>query len=161
MVHDKKCRIVLDLYQSTGIIVFRRHIMDEYSIGQLAKAVGVNIETLRYYERQKLIPIPPRNQSGHRVYPKKILKRLNFIKQAQRLGFTLKEIHELLTLRVEPGTTCKDVRTRVEAKIEDVDHRMAELVRMKDALTRLSSRCTGQGPVDDCPILEALEDKDV
>jgi MerR family mercuric resistance operon transcriptional regulator len=130
--------------------------MKPLTIGQLAKRVNVNIETIRYYERRGLLPAPPRNQSGHRQYSDEAVQRTDFIKRAQSLGFSLNEISELLTLRVEPGKTCGDVKARVEAKRADVEKRIAELKRMREALARLSKRCTGRGPVSRCPILEEL-----
>jgi len=126
------------------------------TIGQLAKRVNVNIETIRYYERRGLLPAPPRNESGHRQYSDEAVQRTDFIKRAQSLGFSLNEISELLTLRVEPGKTCSDVKARVEAKMADVENRIVELIRMREALERLSKRCTGSGPVSRCPILEEL-----
>ncbi|MHC4104657.1 MAG: MerR family transcriptional regulator [Planctomycetota bacterium] len=130
--------------------------MKRLSIGQLAKQVHVNIETIRYYERRGLLPAPPRNESGHRQYSDEAVQRTDFIKRAQSLGFSLNEISELLTLRVEPGKTCGDVKVRVEAKMADVEKRIAELMRMREALVRLSKRCTGSGPISRCPILEEL-----
>jgi MerR family mercuric resistance operon transcriptional regulator len=84
------------------------------------------------------------------------VKRTEFIKRCQVLGFSLKEISELLTLRVEPGTTCGDVKTRVETKIVDVEKRIEDLERIREALLRMSSKCIGRGPVGQCPILEEL-----
>jgi len=84
------------------------------------------------------------------------LKRVEFIKRSQALGFSLKEIADLLSLRVEPGTTCGDIKARVEAKIIDIEQRITDLEKMKAALLRMSGKCVDQGPVGQCPILEAL-----
>jgi MerR family copper efflux transcriptional regulator len=130
--------------------------MEKLTIGQLAKKANVNLETIRYYERRGLIPEPPRNKSGHREYSIEEVKRTEFIKRSQALGFSLKEISELLSLRVEPGRTCGDVKARIEAKIEDIEKRIMDLEQIGKALSRLSSRCTGKGPVGQCPILEEL-----
>lgn len=130
--------------------------MEELTIGQLAKKANVNLETIRYYERQGLIPEPPRSKSGYRLYSWDAVVRTQFIKRAQALGFSLKEISELLSLRVEPGTTCGEVKGRVQVKIEDVEKRIADLEKMRAALIRLSKRCTGAGPVSKYPILEEL-----
>jgi MerR family mercuric resistance operon transcriptional regulator len=130
--------------------------MEKLTVGQLAKKANVNLETIRYYERRGLIPEPPRSQSGYRQYSADDLQRTKFIKRAQALGFTLKEISELLSLRVEPGTSCREVKARVQAKIVDVEKRIADLERMQAALLRLSNRCAGRGPVSKCPILEEL-----
>ena len=132
--------------------------MEKLTIGQLAKKANVNLETIRYYERRGLIPEPPRSESGYPQYSADDLQRTQFIKRAQALGFTLKEILELLSLRVGPDTSCKEVKTRVQAKIKDVEKRIVDLEEMRTALLRLSQRCTGAGPVNKCPILEELKD---
>ena len=123
---------------------------------QLAKEASVNQETIRYYERRGLIPKPPRNASGYRQYSLEDIARTKFIKRAQALGFSLKEISEILSLRMEPGTTCGDIKAKVEAKIEDVEQKIEDLQQMRQALLILVSKCTGKGPVGLCPILEML-----
>ncbi len=130
--------------------------MESLTIGKLAKRAGVNIETIRYYERRGLILEPPRNKSGHREYSPDAVKRTEFIKRSQALGFSLKEILEHLSFRVEPGTTCGDVKARVETKIVDIEKRIVDLDRIREALLRLSNRCTELGPVGQCPVLEEL-----
>lgn len=130
--------------------------MEKLTIGQLAKKVNVNLETIRYYERRGLIPEPPRNGSGFREYTQEAVDRTNFIKRLQVLGFSLKEILEILSLRVEPGRTCNDVKVRVEAKVEDIEKKIVDLKQVKKALLGLSSECTGKGPIGQCPILEKL-----
>ena len=130
--------------------------MEKMTIGQLAKNANVNRETIRYYERRGLIPEPPRNKSGHREYSLEEVRRTEFIKRCQALGFSLKEISELLSLRVEPGTTCGDVKARVEIKIADVEKRIETLENIRAALLNMSSKCMGKGPVGQCPILEEL-----
>ncbi len=133
--------------------------MQNMTIGQLAKQANVNLETIRYYERRGLIPEPPRSESGYRQYSADDLQRTQFIKRAQALGFTLQEILELLSLRVEPGTSCKEVKGRVQAKIMDVEKRISDLEQMRAALLRLSKRCMGRGPVNKCPILDELNNR--
>jgi MerR family mercuric resistance operon transcriptional regulator len=130
---------------------------DGLTIGQVARQASVNVETLRYYERRGLIPAPPRRASGYRQYPARTVARIRFIKRAQELGFSLREISGLLALRVDPGTTCADVRTRAEAKIAEIEEKIRDLRRMRMALERLASACRGKGPTSDCPILEELE----
>jgi MerR family transcriptional regulator, copper efflux regulator len=130
--------------------------MEKLTIGQLAKKADVNLETIRYYERRGLIPEPSRNKRGHREYSLEEVKRTKFIKRSQALGFSLREISELLSLRLEPGTTCADVKARVETKIENIEIKISDLEQIRKALSRLSNRCTGQGPVGHCPILEEL-----
>ena len=131
--------------------------MEKLTIGQLAKKANVNLETIRYYERRGLVPEPPRNKSGYRQYSLEALNRTRFIKRTQALGFSLKEIDELLSLRIEPDTTCGDVKARVEAKITDIDEKIADLEQMREALLKMATQCTSKGPIGKCPILEALD----
>ncbi len=130
--------------------------MEKFTIGKLAKKANVNLETIRYYERRGLLPEPPRNKSGHRQYSMEEVKRTQFIKRCQALGFSLKEISELLSLKVKPGTTCGDIKARAETKIADVEKRIVDLEKIREALLRMSSKCIGKGPVGQCPILEEL-----
>lgn len=132
--------------------------MDGLKIGQLAKLARVSIDTVRYYERRGLMPTPPRSDSGYRLYSEEDARRLRFIKRAQELGFSLKEVLDLLTLRVDSRTTCRDVKERVDAKVVAVDEKIEELVAFRRALTRLSVACDGDAvPAEECPILEALD----
>lgn len=131
--------------------------MQTFTIGQLARKANVNIETIRFYERRGLLPEPPRNKSGHRQYSIKDLKRTEFIKCTQSLGFSLKEISDLLSLRAESGKTCGDVKLSVRAKLIDIDEKIERLQRMKEVLQRLETICPGKGPLNECPILETLE----
>ena len=131
--------------------------MENLTIGQLAKKADVNIETVRYYERRGLIPEPPRKESGYRQYSDEMVKRILFIKHAKELGFSLKEINELLTLKLDARTSCSEVKNRAEAKITDIEGKIKTLQRMKKALVKLTKACGGIGPAKECPILEALE----
>ena len=131
--------------------------MNNLFIGKLANAAGVNIQTIRYYERIGLIEQPQRKESGYRQYGKSDIQKIKFIKRAQELGFTLKEIQDLLTLKVDPDTTCANVRERAEKKLTDIEQKLSELIRIKKALEKLTALCVGKGPTGDCPILEALE----
>ncbi len=131
--------------------------METLTTGQLAKQANVNLETIRYYERRGLLPEPPRNDSGHRRYPLDALRRTDFIKRTQSLGFSLKEISDLLSLKVGTGTTCADVKIHVEAKIKDVQEKIADLKEIEQALRRLADKCSGKGPIGQCPILEGLD----
>ena len=130
--------------------------MDNLSIGELAKKAGVNIETIRYYERRGLIADPPRNKSGHRQYSEEAVKRTEFIKKCQALGFSLNEIQEILELRITPESTCAEMKSRVSEKLADVDQKINEIAHIRDALGRLLKKCTGKGPIGKCPILEEL-----
>lgn len=131
--------------------------MESLSIGQLAKAAQINAETVRYYEREGLLPRPARRASGYRHYPPATVARLQFIKRSKELGFSLKEIAELLALRVDPHTCCADVKHRAEAKLADIERKLADLRRMRRALTQLVHDCRGEGPSSACPILDSLE----
>ncbi len=131
--------------------------MKPLTIGQLARNAAVGVETVRFYERKGLLEEPDRRPSGYRQYDEAVVDRLRFIRRAKELGFTLNEIKELLSLRIDPATTCADVRQRAETKIVDIEDKMRSLRRMKKALLKLTESCSGRGPVDDCPILEALD----
>jgi MerR family mercuric resistance operon transcriptional regulator len=134
--------------------------MNSLTIGHLAREVGVNLETVRYYERRGLLPKPPRSASGYRLFPTDAARRLRFIRRAQELGFSLKEIRELLSLRVSRTTTSRDIRARAEAKIGDIDAKIRSLGSMKKALRKLTSACERCVPVTECPILESLDSED-
>lgn len=131
--------------------------MDNLTTGELARRAGVNVETLRFYERKGLLPEPPRRESGYREYPPGSVRLIRFIKRAQEVGFSLGEVRELLALRVEPGTSCVEVRRRAEQKIVDVKQKIADLKQIERALTTLAATCSGRGPVSECPILESLD----
>ncbi len=131
--------------------------MRRLTIGQLAREAGVNVQTVRYYERRGLLAEPPRRESGYREYPESDVARLGFIRRAQGLGFTLAEIDDLLSLRVDPRTTSSDVHRRVAEKLADVEAKLADLQRIHAALRELAAACRAHGPVGDCPFLEALE----
>ena len=131
--------------------------MRSLTISRVAREGGVNLETIRYYERAGLLPKPPRTAAGYRLFPKETSRRLRFIKRAQELGFSLKEIRELLSLRTKPSTKRADIRVLTEAKITDIDQKIRTLEAMKKSLQRLTERCTGRGSVAACPIIESLD----
>jgi MerR family mercuric resistance operon transcriptional regulator len=131
--------------------------MESLTIGMLAKKAGVNIETIRYYERRGLIPRPPRKDSGYRQYSDDMAIRIQFIRHAKDLGFSLNEIAELLSIKMDPNTPCSRVKKKAEIKIIDIEGKIKSLQRMKKALINLTNACSGRGPVSECPILEALE----
>lgn len=134
--------------------------MESLTIGKVARLAEVGVETIRFYEREGLIKEPPRKESGYRKYPVETVQRLRFIKRAKELGFTLKEIKELLALRIEPETTCEDIRNRAEAKIGDIEEKIRTLRRMRVALAKLTLACRGRGPTSECPVLEALDEEE-
>jgi MerR family copper efflux transcriptional regulator len=131
--------------------------MEGLTIGQLAREAGVNSETIRFYERRGLIPKPPRPASGYRRYPPETVRRIRFIRHAKELGFSLGEISELLSLRLDPETTCIEVKRRAEDKLRDIERKIQALQGMRGVLAELAGVCKGRGPLSDCPILEALD----
>ncbi len=128
-------------------------------ISIVAKWARVGVETVRFYEREGLIAQPPKPANGgFRSYPSEIVRRIRFIRQAQGLGFSLKEIDELLSLKADPATDCGEVRSRAQAKLEEVNRKIARLNAIQSALQDLILACPGQGlAVRCCSILEALE----
>jgi MerR family copper efflux transcriptional regulator len=132
--------------------------MDALGIGQLAKRGGVGIDTVRYYERNGLLAPRTRLVSGYRRYGDVELARLRFIRRAQGLGFTLKEIKELLALSAQRDVG--RVKRSAQTKLLDVEARIAALERMRDGLAKLIAACPGHGRAADCPILRALTDED-
>lgn len=127
------------------------------TIGQLARQAGVGVETVRFYERKGLIDEPPRPVSGYRQYSSDVVTRIQFIKRAKALDFSLKEIRELLILRADPKTTPTDIKRRTEAKIADIERKIEDLLRMKQALVKVAGLCSEDGPLSACPILDALD----
>lgn len=127
------------------------------TIGQVAQKTGLGIETIRFYERKGLIDEPARKQSGYRQYDIDIVDRLVFIQQAKTLGFSLAEINELLSLKLTPGSTSREIRNIAEAKLADIEDKIKKLKRMQNTLKKLVNECTGHGPVSECPILEAFD----
>jgi Hg(II)-responsive transcriptional regulator len=133
--------------------------VEALTISRLARLGGVNLETIRYYEREGLLQKPPRTAAGYRLFPRETARRLHFIKGAQELGFSLGEIRELLALRVKPGTNREHIRARAEAKITDIEEKIRVLRAMKRALQKMTERCDGCGPLSECPILESLDEE--
>lgn len=127
------------------------------NIGQVAERTGLTVETVRFYEKKTLINEPQRSQAGYRQYPPETVKRVQFIQNAKDVGFTLKDIRELLALTRNPDTSCGDIKQRAMQKIEEVDHKIRELQRIHDALGRMITKCDGRGDLSECPILEELE----
>lgn len=130
------------------------------TIGEVARSVGIGVETIRFYERKGLIHEPPRRTSGYRQYEAGAVRRLRFIRRAKELGFTLAEIKGLLDLRAGPETHCEDIRLELEAKVVDIEKRIADLHHMKRALRDFSRTCESSDPLGECPILIALERTD-
>ncbi len=125
-------------------------------IGEVAKAAGVGIDAVRFYEREGLIPEPARRPSGYRMYSPDVVLSLRFIRRAKELGFSLKEISELLSLETSAEATAADVRQVAEAKLADIEERIRALQRMRRALRKATESCTGQGSTSGCSILQTL-----
>jgi MerR family transcriptional regulator, copper efflux regulator len=150
----------LTLEYGTGLIMETdggSQAMKPLTIGQVAHRSGVGIETVRFYEREGLLAKPERTVSGYRQFDEEVIARLEFIQRAKELGFTLNEIRELLSLRVDPETSCADVKARAEIKIGDIEDKIRTLQRMKKALVRLTQECCEKGGGSECPILDALD----
>ncbi|MFO0667445.1 MAG: MerR family transcriptional regulator [Polyangiaceae bacterium] len=126
------------------------------TVGVLAERSGVGIETLRFYEREGLLPTPARSRAGYRLYSEDTVERVRFIRRAKELGFTLEEIVELLALKVTHGKSCHSVRDRALAKLSDMDRKLKDLRQMRRALNAVVQRCSGEEGIDDCTILDAL-----
>ena len=126
------------------------------TVGNVAKRAEINIDTVRYYERQGLLPKPPRTPSGYRTFDEATVQRLRFIRNAQALGFTLKEIKQLFSLRITVGSTCSDLRDYAESKVADIERKIESLQAMKQALQELVSACSVNGPVSECSVFESL-----
>jgi len=132
--------------------------MTSMRIGQVAERAGVTVETIRFYESQALISEPPRSQGGYRLYTADAVKRVRFIQRAKELGFSLNDIQSLLKLRNEPGTTCAVIRVQTVKKIAEVEDKIRDLTRIRNALSNLADRCVSDANLSECPILDALDD---
>lgn len=133
--------------------------MQELTISRAAEAAGVGVETIRFYERRGLIEQP--EKSGHsafRHYSMDVVRRVRFIRKAQEIGFSLREIEELLALRSDPSADCADIRKRAAAKVKEVDSKIAELRNVRAALKKVIDSCPGEGALGGCTILDALQE---
>lgn len=128
-------------------------------IGQLADRAGVAIDTVRYYEHQGILPKPERQPSGYRRYGEDDVARLRFIRRAKGLGFTLPEIRDLLALSGHPADDMAGLKAAAHEKLADVEHKLAELTRIRDGLQALVAACPGHGALERCPILAALSEE--
>lgn len=127
------------------------------TIGELAKKAGVNVQTIRFYEREELLPGAHRwPDSGYRDFDDEALLRLQFIRSAKDLGFTLREIKGLLDLRILPGESCAEVRRLIGGKLADLDRRMQEMRRLRRTLVKLEQACGRRARPDSCPALWAI-----
>jgi Hg(II)-responsive transcriptional regulator len=131
--------------------------MSSLTIGEVARRAGVGVETVRFYERKGLLEDPRKHEAGYRLYEESAVARLLFIKRAKQLGFTLNEIKTLLTLRLDPDADRGDIKRQLGNKIKCVEGKMRDLEQMRVVLHRLWLACDGEGPMEGCPILEALD----
>ena len=127
-------------------------------IGEVAERAGVNIQTLRYYERRGLLPSPARRPSGYREYSPEMVALVRFIKRAQHLGFSLDDVGELLELRQNPSRSRVAVRAVAVRRVADIADRIRRLEAMQKALEQLVTACECAGASRDCPIIEALDE---
>lgn len=127
------------------------------TISKVAAEAGVNVQTLRYYERRGILEEPARTASGYRQYEPEAVNRIRFIKRAQELGFTLDEAHQLLGLRVQHGAACGPVEARARENLSRVEEKIRQLSRMRGVLRDLIEACRGRQGTEECPILEALD----
>jgi Cu(I)-responsive transcriptional regulator len=127
------------------------------TIGSVARQAGLGIQTVRFYEREGLIDAPPRSSSGYRAYDDRAVHRLRFIRRAQELGFTLKEIRELIELESDQDADCDQVRGIANAKLAIVENKIADLQRMQIALQTMVDSCRGPGPIRDCVLMDCLQ----
>lgn len=132
------------------------HIPQHITIGAVARQAGIGIDTIRYYEREGLLPKPQRRASGYRDYDGGAVERLRFIRRAKDLGFMLEDIRELLALSTDRERGVKSVRQRAEVRLAEVERRIRELQRVKRGLKQLIDACPGHGALEHCPILRAL-----
>lgn len=131
--------------------------MTTVTIGTAARAAGVSVETIRFYERRGLVAQPRKPEEGYREYSPETVSRIRFIRRAQEIGFSLREIDELLALRADPDADCSDVREKARIKLEAVNHKIAGLERVRAALNEVIAACPGRGALRACSILEALD----
>ncbi len=128
------------------------------TIGKIASLAKVSTDTLRYYERERLVEPAAKSESGYRLYERDALRRIRFIKQAQQCGFTLTEVRALLALRSSDAACCRDVRRLAQGKRLQLEAKIKAMKVMSKALADLIDACSADGrPLDDCPILAALE----
>jgi Hg(II)-responsive transcriptional regulator len=133
--------------------------MTAMKIGEIAKRSGIGIETIRYYEREALLEEPQRRPSGYRQYDGSTLERLEYIRRAKELGFTLSEIRELLELSFANQTRCEHVRQRVETKLNDIEDKIRSLQTMRRSLNGILKRCQASNSMNDCPLVHKKKRK--
>jgi len=131
--------------------------MRQKTIGWVAKEADVNTQTVLYYERRGLLPVPSRSFSGYRLFNDESVRRIRFIKRAKDLGFSLKQITALLALQGEQDASCTEVSSMAAGHFEDIEQKIHDLERMREALIPLVNACPGKGPLKACPIMDSLD----
>ena len=129
--------------------------MLSYAIGEMSKRTGVNIETIRYYERIDLMPKPDRTAGGNRQYNQTQLKQLRFIKRSRGLGFSIREISALLSMPMKHSLTCSEVHCMTMTHLDSVQNKIASRIRLESVLSEMAAQC-GRRDVPECPILDTL-----
>ena len=135
--------------------------MSTFTIGEVARRADVGIDTVRYYERNDLLPAPERRASGYRQYGEVDVQRLSFIRRAKDLGFTLAQIRELLALSTDRERGVSGINARAKERLADLDARIREMQKVRRGLKVLIDGCPGHGRLQGCPILDALTSKEV
>jgi len=126
------------------------------SIGKAAEMSGLNVETIRFYEKEGLVPEPGRTEGGHRLYSKDQVARLVFIRRSRKLGFSMTQVRQILSLVDREQVSCEAVKSIADDHIDDIRARIADLRKMERTLNRLSRECSGKD-IPDCPIIDALQ----
>ena len=129
--------------------------MSAYQIGELSERLGLSADTLRYYEKIRLIPHVARNSAGQRLYDNRDISRLKFIQRAQRMNFTLSEIGQLLEMREDPQKARAEVRKLTRKKLSDIEQHLEDLTTLRNELTLLVHLC--RGSEEGCPIIECID----
>lgn len=129
---------------------------DRLTIGKVAEQTGCHIETIRYYEKENLLPPPGRSAGGHRLYTSDLIERLVFIRRSRELGFSMQEIRELLSVVDGRQVSCERVKNLADTHLKDIRSKISDLRRMETTLRELSNQCSGDD-VPECPIIEALQ----
>ena len=132
--------------------------LNKLSIGQLAKLTGVGVETIRFYHRQKILEIPSTRMTTIRYYDSAFVEKIEFIKRAQSVGFSLTEIKEILKLRLTPTSECTPIKIKTQKKIKEVEIKITELNRILAALKKFESKCDGHETTERCSILDGLKE---
>jgi MerR family mercuric resistance operon transcriptional regulator len=135
----------------------KRSAADSFTIGQLSKLSDTGVEAIRFYERRGVLPPAKRTEGGYRQYGRDTVKRLHFIHRAQELGFSLKEITQLIALRVTSKSNCSEVKKRALSKLQQIESKISDLQKMRDVLKEVTQACVANRPIADCPILNSFD----